>query len=274
MNLPARMIDAHLHFQPSNPHFDAIAKVAGHENTATHVEDVFCQLGIVHGVVMGNREITNTKQTYPSCMSYCVGVHQHALLPETWTESIGAVEQHLRRPSCTGIKLYAGYCPKVLMDEAYQPFYELAEAADKPVAVHMGVTASSQALLKYCHPLLLDEVAVQYPRVQFVMCHYGNPWLMDAAAVLEKNDNVAADLSGLLAGNVDLADYCTRLSGYIEQVRQWVAYVEDYSKFLYGTDWPLPNMTTYANFISTLIPEAHWDDVFFQNANRIYHLNL
>jgi len=272
MNLPDRIIDAHLHFQPNNPHFDAIAKTAGHENSAVHVEETFRELGIVHGVVMGNREIGQIEQTYPDCMSYCVGVHQNAL--EMWSESIVAVEQHLRRPSCVGIKLYAGYCPKVLMDEAYRPFYELAETTDKPVAIHMGVTASSRAMLKYCHPLLLDEVAVRYPRVQFVMCHFGNPWLMDAAAVLEKNDNVAADLSGLLVGNVDLTDYCARLSGYVEQVRQWIEYIEDYSKFLYGTDWPLPNMAKYVQFVTTLIPEAQWDAVFFQNANRIYHLNL
>ena len=43
--------------------------------------------------------------------------------------------------------------------------------------------------------------------VQFVMCHFGNPWLMDAAAVVEKNENVAADLSGLLEGKFDIPEF-------------------------------------------------------------------
>ena len=40
------------------------------------------------------------------------------------------------------------------------------------------------------------------PDVQFVMCHIGNPFLQDAIAVLEKNHNVAVDLSGLLEGKI------------------------------------------------------------------------
>ena len=56
----------------------------------------------------------------------------------------------------------------------------------------MGQTAGSRAYLKYSHPLTLDEAAVRHPDVNFVMCHFGNPWLLDAAAV-EKNENVMTD---------------------------------------------------------------------------------
>ena len=48
----------------------------------------------------------------------------------------------------------------------------------------------------------LDEVAADHPDTQFVMCHFGNPFLEAAAAVVEKNPNVAADLSGLLERTV------------------------------------------------------------------------
>ena len=65
-----------------------------------------------------------------------------------------------------------------------------AASYKKPVAIHTGATAGSNALLKYSHPLTLDEAAVAHPDVQFVMCHIGNPFLMDAAAVLEKNGNM------------------------------------------------------------------------------------
>ena len=33
--------------------------------------------------------------------------------------------------------------------------------------------------------------------------YFGNPWLLDAAAVVEKNENVMTDLSGLLEGKID-----------------------------------------------------------------------
>lgn len=93
------------------------------------------------------------------------------------------------------MKLYPGYNKIWLSDPVYQPVYELAAHYDKPVAVHMGLTAHPRAHLKYCHPLALDEVAADHPETQFVMCHFGNPFLEAAAAVVEKNANVAADRS-------------------------------------------------------------------------------
>ena len=110
------------------------------------------------------------------------------------------MEAHLRRDNCCGVKLYPGYNKIALSDPMYQPIYRLAARYGKPVAVHMGLTAFSRAHLKYCHPLALDEVAADHPDTQFVMCHFGNPFLEAAAAVVEKNPNVAADLSGLLEG--------------------------------------------------------------------------
>ena len=49
--------------------------------------------------------------------------------------------------------------------------------------------------------------------MQFVMCHFGNPFLADAAAVLEKNPNMAADISGWLCGYEQLDDYFSGTSG-------------------------------------------------------------
>jgi predicted TIM-barrel fold metal-dependent hydrolase len=152
--------------------------------------------------------------------------------------------------------------------------YRLAEQYGKPVAIHMGQTAMSRARLKYAHPLLLDEVATEHPNVQFVMCHFGNPFLPDAAAVAEKNPNVAVDLSGLLEGYTDLERYQQEQAGYLWMLKGWIAYVNDWSKFMFGTDFPAVNLQNYANFGKLLIPQEHWEEFFFHNANRIYQLGL
>ena len=127
------------------------------------------------------------------------------------------VEEHLKRDNCCGVKLYPGYNRIWLSDDCYQPIYDLAARYDKPVAIHMGLTAFSRAHLKYCHPLALDEVAADHPKTRFVMCHFGNPFLESAAAVVEKNPNVATDLSGLLEGRVDLDEYF-RVDVYKRQI--------------------------------------------------------
>ena len=130
----------------------------------------------------------------------------------------------------------------------------------------------ASALLRYSHPMTLDEAAVLHPRVQFVMCHLGNPFLMDAAAVIEKNPNVAADLSGLLERRFDVPQYLERQKGYVEALRTWIAYTEDYSRYMFGTDWPLPNYKNYIDVIKAIIPRQHWEEVFHANAERIYGL--
>ena len=151
----------------------------------------------------------------------------------------------------------------------------MARKYNKPVAIHTGLTATANALLKYSHPMTLDEAAVKYPDVQFVMCHIGNPFLQDAIAVLEKNHNVAVDLSGLLEGKIpDMVTFLRDKQGYISMLRDWLNYLGSYDRVMFGTDWPLANFADYITFVKDFIPETYWDDVFFNNANRIYQLGL
>ena len=56
------------------------------------------------------------------------------------------------------------------------------------------------AKLKYAHPLNVDEVAVDNPGVKIIICHLGNPWILDCQEILYKTKNVYADISGLFCG--------------------------------------------------------------------------
>lgn len=269
-----KIIDAHLHFWPEQEHFTELAKAAGHENRADHLKKEYERLGIACGIVMGNRGIDPELHQYPDFMRYCIGIDGHYLDGHTIAESIDQVEENLRRSQCVGIKLYPGYSPVYITDERYEPIYELARTYGKPVAVHTGETAGPKAFIKYSHPLTLDEAAVKHPQVQFVMCHFGNPWLMDAAAVVDKNGNVAADISGLLESRVDLEALFQEKAEYLFTLRAWMGYLNEYDDLMFGTDWPLVNLEEYIGFISRLVPEKYHEKVFFDNANRIYQLGL
>ena len=62
----------------------------------------------------------------------------------------------------------------------------------------------------------MDEAATKFRQVNFVMCHLGEPYFVDAIAVMEKNPNVTADLSGMLEGKiVDFDRFCARKHFYI-----------------------------------------------------------
>lgn len=267
-----KIIDAHLHFCPGYGHFDNLAVSAEHINTEEHLNNVYKEMGIVGGIVMGNRGMEPEKHNYPEFMRYCIGIDRSYMQDHKLSDAYDLVEQNLKRKECVGIKLYPGYNKLYITDEAYEPIYDLAKAYGKPVAVHMGQTAGSNAYLKYSHPLTMDEAAVRHKDVQFVMCHFGNPWLMDAAAVVDKNENVAADLSGLLVGKVNLPALMKKQHLYLDTVKTWIAYCDQYDKFMFGTDWPLSNYGDYIDLVKWLVPEESWEQVFSKTAERVYKL--
>lgn len=270
-----KIIDAHLHlFQPS-AHSEEMARAVGHENNTGHLLEQYARLGVLGAVIMGNASLNPEYHKYPDFFRFCVGLDSKVCKGKTLdTHEIEQIEANLQRKECVGVKLYPGYLSIPVSDAVYGPVYELCRSYRKPVAIHMGMTAFAGAKLRYSHPLTLDEVAADWPDVSFVMCHFGNPFLPDAAAVLEKNPNVCADLSGLLEGVVDLDRYFVELAGYVSMLRGWMAYVENWDKFLFGTDFPAVNLGNYIDFIARLVPERYHERVFFENANRVYQMGL
>ena len=272
-----RIIDAHLHLFPSGERTDEMARRVGHENSAAHLRAEYARLGIVHGVVMGNGSPEEQMRSYPADLfHYCFGFDSRLMaeggirpadLPEV-------ARVHLERERCCGIKLYPGYDPTPLTDGIYAPIYEAAARYDKPVAIHTGLTAHPRALLKRCHPLELDELAAEHPRTRFVMCHFGNPFFESSAAVLDKNHNVCADLSGLLEGPFDVEDYLAEQAGYVFLLKAWLAAGDAWDRIMFGTDWPIINYAAYIALMERILPEARREAVFFDNANRIYGLGL
>lgn len=273
-----KIIDSHLHLFPSgNEKTDQMIKSVGHENSVEHLRQVYGKLSIAHGIIMGNRSLEKDYHNYPSDLfHYCIGLDS-SLFGEgdaVTPDFVEHVEEHLKRENCCGVKLYPGYNKIALSDDIYRPVYQLAAQYDKPVAIHMGLTSRARAHLKYCHPLALDEVAADNRKTRFVMCHFGNPFFESSAAVLVKNPNIAADLSGLLEGRLDLRQYLEEQHGYVFLLKSWLAASCSWDKIMFGTDWPIVNLCEYIEFIKEMVPEHHWKKVFFDNANKIYSLGL
>ena len=269
-----KIIDAHLHFAKES-YFDEIAIRAKHENSATHLESCYKNLNIVHGIVMGNRTLNVVDHIYPKFLSYCIGLDNWVMNKSNFKDSLILIEENLQRCECVGIKLYPGYQHFYVSDDSLEPLYKLAVKYGKPVAIHTGLTAMSGAYLRYSHPLVIDEAAAKFPNVQFVMCHLGEPWINDAVAVLSKNPNVATDLSGMLEGKIpDMEWFLKKKKFYIEQMRGWLEYLNDYKRIMFGTDWPLANLSDYIEFTKAFIPQEEWEQVFYKSAMDIYKPKL
>ncbi len=189
-------------------------------------------------------------------------------------------EADLAAGKVIALKAYTGYLHFGADSPGYVPYIRLAAKYKLPFYFHTGDTWSTRAKLKYAHPLLVDDVAVDHPDVNFVIAHMGNPWLSDAAEVVFKNDNVWTDLSGLLVGNAEAfaleedgkpaPDSHWALS--LPDLRRAFHYTEKPDRFLYGTDWPLVPMVGYRAFVESFIPKEHHAAVFELNAKKLFKI--
>ncbi|MBP7864712.1 MAG: amidohydrolase family protein [Acidobacteria bacterium] len=139
---------------------------------------------------------------------------------------------------------------------------------------HTGDTYSRTAKVKYADPLTLDEVAVDHPKVRFVIAHCGNPWTVSAAEVVFKNPNVYVDLSGIMIG--DLSQFAAEdLDTYLIKPIRWMyRFAGNPRKFLYGSDWPLVPMGQYIRAIRKAIPPEDWKAVFHDNAVELFRMKM
>jgi predicted TIM-barrel fold metal-dependent hydrolase len=170
-----------------------------------------------------------------------------------------------------GLKLYPGYEWFYPHDQRLRVVYDLAEEFGVPVMIHSGDTFTPKGKVKYAHPLEVDEVAVDHPNVRLVICHLGNPWLVDCMEVVYKNKNVYADLSGLVLG-----EFTEAFEDYMEeQIREVILYAGEAGKFLYGSDWPICSMTSYVAFMRQLgLSASDYHAMMYENARRLFRLPL
>jgi uncharacterized protein len=276
------MIDAHIHVVPPNlPGVGPLSPGlrASVDNVARVVREQMLAGGVTHAAAMGAWDagsddplgVTRTLQIARSVPGlFAIGVADPA---KTDCGHLRAAADQIAAGRVVALKGYLGYLHHYASDPGYLPYYELAARFKLPVFFHTGDTYSPYAKLKYAHPLTLDEVAVDFPGVNFVLCHVGNPWTVDAAEVVYKNINVWADLSGILVGpEEDFTDEARAENrrDVIERIRLAFRYAERPNRFVYGSDWPLAPMPAYADFIRAAIPAEFHDQVFVENARKLF----
>lgn len=96
-----------------------------------------------------------------------------------------------------GVKLGPIYQNIHPTDKRMMEIYKFCEAWNLPIMIHQGTTFPRQAPLKYAPPILLEEVALQFPNLKMVIAHLGHPWIDETLVLIRKQPNVYADISAL-----------------------------------------------------------------------------
>lgn len=268
---PQHLIDVHVHL---NNYHEATRRP-----TAENVQDLFAKMaevGVDHAVVITSYKLDLDRPSVEDVYEALQSDPRVTLVEGLrWRgdarTDLFTMEERIRDGLVKGIKLYPGYDHYAINDPSLEAVFRIAEKYDVPVMIHTGDTYAKTAKVRMAHPLLVDDVAVDYPNVKFVMCHLGNPWFQDAAEVLYKNENVFADISGLTLG-----EFTYEFERYVaRRLKEMITYMGDPGKqLMYGTDWPLVRMKPYLKLLRELEfkPDA-LENIAWRTATRLFKID-
>jgi len=255
-----------------------------HENpgrpTKQNVQDLFdkmAQHGVDHAVVLTSYKVDSDRPSVEQVLELLAGDPRTTVVEglcwrgEKRTD-LFRLEERIQRGVVKGIKLYPGYENYAINDPSLETVMRIAAKHDVPVMIHAGDTYSKTAKVRQAHPLLVDDLAVDYPDVQFVICHLGSPWFQDTAEVLYKNDNVFADMSGLTLG-----DFSYEFERYmLQRLKDMIMFMGDPgSQLMFGSDWPLVRMGPYVKFLDGLdLPDEQREGIAWKTAARLFRIDL
>ncbi|HEY3607310.1 MAG TPA: amidohydrolase family protein [Pseudonocardiaceae bacterium] len=200
--------------------------------------------------------------------------HADVLIPfagvDPWRGSAGVrqarrlIEDHGVR----GFKFHPsiqGFAPN---DRMAYPLYELIESAGLPALFHTGQTGIGAGVpggggirLKYSDPMLVDDVAVDFPELRIILAHPSFPWQDEALAVATHKPYVYIDLSGWSPKY-----FPPQLVRYANSLLQ--------DKVLFGSDYPVITPDRWlADFAALDMKPAVVRKILKDNAARLLGLD-
>jgi predicted TIM-barrel fold metal-dependent hydrolase len=82
-------------------------------------------------------------------------------------------------------------------DRRYWPLFERAASMGIPTIWHQGATFPSAARLRVGTPLLLEDLAMEFPELRIIVAHLAHPWEEDLIVLMRKCPNMYADISAV-----------------------------------------------------------------------------
>jgi uncharacterized protein len=204
----------------------------------------------------------------------CVERHPDAFLgfagvdPRKGGKAVAELRRAVADLGLRGLKLHPSAQGFAANDPLAYPVYEAATELGIPVLLHTGTTGLGAGLpggggikLGYSRPILLDDVAADFPDLQIIAAHPSVPWQDEMIAVAQHKPNIWIDLSGW-------------------SPRLWAPSLKDavfgslQDRVLFGTDYPFITVAKWRKAFSAYDPPAGLEDkVLRANAARLLGLD-
>ena len=120
--------------------------------------------------------------------------------------SLDEVEKAVIDLGLKGIKLAIPYWGEYLpTDPKLYPVYAKIEELGVPILFHQSLIViprpfkyrPSIASMRNSMPVLLDDVANDFPNLKMIIAHLGSPWVEETCALMQKNLNIYADVASM-----------------------------------------------------------------------------
>ena len=245
------------------------------------------RFGKTFGIDISNDWMAEVVKKYPEKFDFICAVD---------VEDVGAAVKELERCvkelGAVGLKLGPAYQNFKANDEKYYPIYDKAQELDVAISFHIGHTRPKTARLKYAKVLDLDDIAIDFPKLRLVVCHMGRYSFEDTVALLEKHENVFADISPLAAfAGLDRRVLSPLLPivenpyfMFVYPLMYAMAQTRDVArKLLFASDWPDLSPRNYIEILkyenmkallkehnSAPIPRATLDAILNRNWREVY----
>ena len=200
------------------------------------------EAGIGKGVIFGddtettwrNRKVANEQVSalvnkYPDRFIGFAGVDPHKGMA-----AVRELDHAVKNLGLCGLNMEPCFHRLPANDKKYYPLFAKCVELNIPVTMHISTNYIPQYLMKHGHPLLVDEVAVDFPELKFICSHAGWPWVAELMGVLWRHENVYADISGTMPKY-----FAKPGSGWEPLLHYGNSNCKN--KILYGSKWPLLN---------------------------------
>ncbi|UCG70409.1 MAG: amidohydrolase [Thermoplasmata archaeon] len=214
------------HFKGTNPElYENFDKIMNPEGLEQHLR----AQGVDYAIILAeNSPITTGVVSNEYVHDFCKGrkmfIPFASIDPKTEKEPGKELRTQVEERGFKGLKLYPTYQQYHPNDEIVYPLYKEAQSLDIPVMVHIGSSIFKGSRLKFGNPLLLDDVAVDFPDLKIIMAHSGRGlWYKEAFFLSKIHNNIYMEVSGLPPKNLMM---------YFPDLK------EIPNKILFGSDWP------------------------------------
>lgn len=169
----------------------------------------------------------------------------------------------IARLGLRGVNLQPAFFGMPLDDRRLYPVYWKAAELGLIVALHTGVNYSSRDPIRNEQPILLDQVACDFPELKLVACHAGWPWVAEMVAVARRHPSIMLDTGGWAPRYLGAPG-----AGWDVLMRYMDTLLSD--QVMFATDWPVISMQRSVDELAQLpLKPATLEKVMCGNAARL-----